>query len=58
MKTTPSRPETTDEHGTTHRYGCYMPGWTSKPASLRGWHLLTCPTCGAVRLVRAGRGTA
>ncbi|MGY4642809.1 hypothetical protein ACVW07_000642 [Cellulomonas sp. URHB0016] len=51
MNTT-TRPEIIDEHGVTHRPGCNLPGWTSAPASLRGWHVLRCPECGAVRLVR------
>lgn len=55
--TSATRRPNLDQHGTEHRPGCHRPGWTSKPASLRGWHILTCPTCGAVRLVRAGRGT-
>lgn len=54
MKTTASRPEVVDQHGITHRHGCDVPGWASKPAPLRGWHVLTCNNCGTVRLTRAG----
>lgn len=51
---TTTRPETVDQHGTRHRYGCRIPGWTSEPSPLRGWHICRCSECGAVRLVRAG----
>lgn len=51
---TDTRPEIVDEHGVTHRPGCHTPGWTSRPASLRGWHVLHCAACGTVRLTRGG----
>lgn len=41
-----------DQYGVEHRHGCPKAGWTSRPASLRGFHILTCPTCGAIRLTR------
>lgn len=41
-----------DQHGVEHRHGCPKSGWTSRPASIRGFHILTCPTCGTVRLTR------
>lgn len=49
-----ARPTNADEHGVEHAPNCHKPGWVSRPASVRGWHLLDCPTCHAVRLVRAG----
>ena len=45
-----------DERGIEHRHGCPMAGWDSRPSSVRGFHVLTCPGCGVVRLVRAGQG--
>ncbi len=54
MSMTTNRPETVDQHGTRHRYGCRIPGWTSEPSPLRGWHICRCSECGAVRLARAG----
>ena len=50
MSTT--RPETTDNTGTTHRYGCAEPGWTATPSSVRGWNIARCDDCGTVRLER------
>jgi hypothetical protein len=46
-----------DEHGIEHRYGCHMPGWTSKPSRVPGFHILRCPTCGTVRVARAKEQT-
>ncbi len=45
------RPHDVDEHGIEHRYGCHRPGWTSESSRVRGFYILRCATCGAVRLV-------
>ena len=42
-----------DEHGTEHRHGCHMPAPTSQPSRVPGFHILTCPTCGVVRVTRS-----
>lgn len=46
-----------DEHGTEHRHGCPMPAPTSQPSRVPGFHILTCPTCGVVRVTRAKEST-
>lgn len=45
-----------DENGVEHRRDCPKSGWTSRPASVPGFHILTCPGCGAVRLHLPGGG--
>lgn len=52
---THTRPETIDEHGIRHRYGCFMPGWTTAPSSIRGFAWASCVDCGALRLARHRR---
>lgn len=52
----PSRPETVDQYGTRHRYGCTLPGWESSSPRVAGVHVLRCAGCGAVRLLVAGKG--
>ena len=42
-----------DEHGVEHRWGCPMTGWDSRASRVPGFHILTCPGCGVVRIVRA-----
>jgi hypothetical protein len=49
-----ARPPLINGHGIEHRYGCHMLGWTSKPSRVPGFHILTCPTCGVVRVTREG----
>jgi len=56
MTTARSRAPQIDEHGIAHRWGCPMSGWDSRPSQVRGFHVMTCPGCGAVRIVRAGQG--
>jgi hypothetical protein len=51
---TTTRTPLIDEHGIEHRYRCHMPGWTSKPSRVPGFHILTCPTCGVVHVTREG----
>jgi hypothetical protein len=48
-----TRPPVVDEHGVEHAPGCHVPGWTSQPSTIRGWHLARCARCSAVRLIRA-----
>ena len=54
---TSNRPPVIDEHGTEHRHGCHMPGWTSEPSRVRGYYILRCPTCGVVRITQARQPT-
>lgn len=46
------------ERGVEHRYGCGMSGWDSRPASVPGFYVPTCPGCGVVRIVRTGSAKA
>lgn len=54
MTTTKSRPPVVDEHGVEHRHGCGLPGWVDPRPGPRGWVLVTCAGCQAVRLVQRG----
>lgn len=56
--TTTTRPESVDEHGLRHRYGCEQPGLTTEPARVRGFAFARCVGCGALALARVKAGAA
>ena len=49
---------TLDDDGVPHGHGCPGGPWTTHGASLPGWALARCTTCGVSRLVRLTTATA
>lgn len=46
-----SRLDLIDAHGTRHRFGCDMPGWTAESSTtLPNVLVMRCSSCGALRL--------
>lgn len=47
-----SRPETVDEQGVRHRYGCEKPGFMVAGSAVSGLATGRCQGCGAVKILR------